>query len=202
MNPMLAHVKYYQQKLGAKRRGIGWEFDFVTWCSVWERSGRWADRGTGAGRYVMSRHGDIGPYAADNVAIILATQNTKDAHANGRFLREAQRVSDYSFSEPPTFVNVPLVAECESYRQAVRQCWANRRIQALTLRSLAELIDAYPSHVSDFVHADDKVGRRDLPACLIADFEWVCGNTFVSQWIADASQLTVMEEVAATRAVA
>jgi hypothetical protein len=57
------------------------------------------------------------------------------------------------------------------------------------------------SHISDYLDpcAIDKHGsdRRDMPAKYIRAFEAVCGNTFVSQFIAFESNLTVMEAVIA-----
>lgn len=63
------------QRNNAVRRGIEWQLTFAEWWGVWEASGHWAERGRGQDRYVMSRVGDVGPYALDNVFIQLSTDN-------------------------------------------------------------------------------------------------------------------------------
>jgi hypothetical protein len=88
---------------------------------------------------------------------------------------------------PEVVMNLP------SYRHAVRLAWKLRAIRNLTQRSLAEQAGLYTSHVSDYfsVHA----GRRELPARHIAVVEAVLGNTVISQYIAQQSKLTVLEEI-------
>src|SRR5437660_337438 len=48
------------------------------WWKIWCDSGRWAERGCRRGQYVMSRPGDVGPYAAWNVRICTAAENAAD----------------------------------------------------------------------------------------------------------------------------
>lgn len=176
-------IQYRLQQNGARRRGIDWQFTFEEWVTVWERSGKADQRGRGKGCYVMARHGDTGPYSASNVSIILFEQNCADAHTNGRIVRVAS-VLDYDFEAAPRAVDLETVQAVLSYREAVRSAWALRHVPNLMSRSLAELIGAYPSHVSDYLASDDAPSRRDLPARLIPEFEWVVGNTLVSQWLA------------------
>lgn len=77
-------TRYTQQKCQADKRKIEWLFTFETWWQMWEISGKWNERGRKKGQYCMARKGDIGPYSPDNVEIILITQNSSDAHTNGR----------------------------------------------------------------------------------------------------------------------
>lgn len=98
------------------------------------------------------------------------------------------------------------VDQIATYREAVRACWINRRSQGMTRQTLAELTGMYPQHVSDYL-ADSEVDRkgkerRDMPAKYIKEFEAVAGNTFVSQWLAHQSGLTVMESLIADRRAA
>jgi len=86
-----------------------------------------------------------------------------------------------------------------TYRQAVRMCYQLRRVKRATLAMVAAECDLYASHVSDYLHADDGKHRRDLPAHSIPAFEAFCGNTAISQWIALAAKLTVVEEIQAMR---
>lgn len=92
-----------------------------------------------------------------------------------------------------------LMKTCRSYRDAVRLCWELRRVRRMTQRQLAADAGLIPQHVTDYLNKDDKPSRRDLPARLIKDFEDVCGNTAVSQWVAANSVLTVLEELQASR---
>lgn len=92
-----------------------------------------------------------------------------------------------------------VVASIRTYRHACRLAWKLRRTR-LTQRTLAELAGLYPSHVSDYFSVHEH--RRELPAKHIGQVEAVIGNTVVSQWIAQQSKLTVLEEVQAQRAAA
>ncbi len=89
-----------------------------------------------------------------------------------------------------------VVMRVTSYRQACRLAWKLRRTR-LTQRTLAELAGLYPSHVSEYfsLHGD----RRELPARYVAAVEAVLGNTVISQWLAQQSKLTVLEELQAQR---
>lgn len=94
-------------------------------------------------------------------------------------------------------VPAEVVMGLRTYRHACRLAWKLRNPR-ITQRTLAELAGLYPSHVSDYfsVHA----GRRELPAKCIGLAENVLGNTVISQWIAQQSKLTVLEEMQADRA--
>ena len=91
------------------------------------------------------------------------------------------------------------IASCPSYRCAVRLCWAHRRSQGMTQRTLAEYAGLYPSHVSDYL-SSDAVGKRTLPADKVAAFEQVCGNRAITQWEMKQRGLTILEEVIARKA--
>src|SRR6516162_11761456 len=70
--------KYLVHKAGAKRRGIAFELTFEGWLKIWENSGHFNERGRNAAEYHMARHNDSGPYAANNVKIITASQNSAE----------------------------------------------------------------------------------------------------------------------------
>jgi hypothetical protein len=53
-------------------------FTFDEWLAFWKASGKLHLRGLGRGKYVMARNGDRGPYAPDNVRIILFEDNMKE----------------------------------------------------------------------------------------------------------------------------
>lgn len=100
----------------------------------------------------------------------------------------------------PSFLPADVVAACSTYREAVRLSWAHRRIKGMTQRTVAELAECYPSHVSDYLAADDKPSRRDLPAEKLNNWASVVGNWGVQQWLMQQAKLTVMEEVIARKA--
>lgn len=90
-----------------------------------------------------------------------------------------------------------VVMGIKSYRHACRLAWRLRFVRNLTRRTLAEAAGLYGSHVSDYfsVHT----ARRELPARHIAAVEAVLGNTVISQYLAQQSKLTVLEEMQAER---
>jgi hypothetical protein len=98
------------------------------------------------------------------------------------------------------------VEKIASYRDAVRMSWLHRRAQRMTQTTLAELTGMYPQHVTDYLCDAEKdrhgKDRRDMPAKYIREFESVTGNTFVSQWLAHQSGLTVLESIIAERKAA
>ena len=90
-----------------------------------------------------------------------------------------------------------VVMALPTYRHACRLAWKLRAVRNLTRRTLAEAAGLYTSHVSDYFSVHD--GRRELPARHIAAVEAVVGNTVISQWVAQQSRLTVLEEMQAGR---
>lgn len=70
---------YVQQKKNAADRSIEFSLTFPQWWAVWQKSGKWEQRGRGHG-YVMARTGDIGPYAVGNIYICTQSQNSKDSY--------------------------------------------------------------------------------------------------------------------------
>lgn len=104
--------------------------------------------------------------------------------------------------DAPSAAPAQLVAIARTYREAVRLAWQIRRVHNMTRRQLAAEAGLHFQHVTDYLHADDKPQRRDLPAKKIAEFEAIVGNTLVSQWLAARAKLTVLEEMMATKAAA
>jgi hypothetical protein len=78
MSDRIARRRFTAQRAHAKKRGISFEFTFDEWWNIWQKSGRWAERGCGKGQYVMARFGDIGPYASNNVKIITIEENSRE----------------------------------------------------------------------------------------------------------------------------
>ncbi len=99
--------------------------------------------------------------------------------------------------DAPSVVPSEAIAQLATYREAVRFCWAHRRVTNMTKARLAEEAGLYAPHVTCYL-ADD-CRKRDLPGSGIKAFEYVCGNTAVSQWLALQAQLTVSEEAIADK---
>lgn len=99
-----------------------------------------------------------------------------------------------------------VIMGIKSYRHACRLAWKLRRTR-ITQHQLGELCRGlYQSHISDYfsVHAVTRHGqpRRELPAKHIAEVERYLCNTVISQYQAQQSKLTVLEELQAARRVA
>jgi hypothetical protein len=108
--------------------------------------------------------------------------------------------------DAPSLVPHGEIAKVKSYREAVRMCWAHRRVQTMTKARMAEETGMRSSHVTEYFSpaATDSRGRelRDMPAKYISALERVAGNTFVTQYLAAQSKLTVLELVLAQREAA
>jgi hypothetical protein len=104
--------------------------------------------------------------------------------------------------EGPAVVPAELMRTVKTYRQAVRLCWALRRLRKLTFRQLAVECDLIYQHVGDYFNEDDKPGRRDLPAEAVRSVEALLGNTAVTQWHVRNAALTCIEELQALRRTA
>ena len=102
--------------------------------------------------------------------------------------------------DAPSVVPPSLVAECKTYRDAVKLCWRLRRVKATTQATLAERVGLYAPHVTRYLH--DGKTQRDLPAWAIRGVECECGNTAITQWLNQGAQLTILEEIQAERMAA
>jgi len=71
--------KYACHKSKAKSRGIEFNLTYEEWWDIWEKSGKWAQRGAQKGCYVMSRKNDMGAYEIGNVFIQTHEENRREA---------------------------------------------------------------------------------------------------------------------------
>ncbi len=101
--------------------------------------------------------------------------------------------------DAPDAVPRALLEPVQTYRQAVRLCWTLRRAKGLKPTDLGRDFGFTRQHVGDYLNADDLPTRRDLPAERIADFEAICGNTVITQWLASRQRFTLLEEMQADR---
>lgn len=74
---------FLQNQRNAAWRGIGWSLTLWEWWTIWQKSGKWEQRGDGRGQYVMCRKGDVGPYALGNVFIASAQDNIAQTSKSG-----------------------------------------------------------------------------------------------------------------------
>jgi hypothetical protein len=70
-----ARDQFFDQRLQAQHRGIGWELSFEQWWKLWTDSKHWRERGRGKGKYHMARFGDKGPYSITNARITTIEEN-------------------------------------------------------------------------------------------------------------------------------
>lgn len=75
--------KFVIQRANANRRGVDWELSFDKWWEIWEKSGKWEQRGRQAGGYVMARIKDTGAYVVGNVKIATTEKTSSESFANG-----------------------------------------------------------------------------------------------------------------------
>lgn len=102
--------------------------------------------------------------------------------------------------DAPSVLPPQTIAQCKTYREAVKLCWSLRRVQNMTQARLAEEAGLYAPHVSCYIN--DGKRQRDLPGWAVRGFEWVCGNTAITQWHAAQAKLTCLEEMQAMREAA
>lgn len=85
------NFKFIMHRAAAKSRGIPFKFTKAEWFDVWEKSGKWEQRGCRRGQYVMARKDDKGAYEIGNVEIITCSQNIKDSYSNDCHGEESRR---------------------------------------------------------------------------------------------------------------
>jgi hypothetical protein len=86
-----ARKKFTAHKSNAKRRGIDFCMTFEQWTEMWDKSGKWPQRGRGADKYCMCRVGDTGPYSVENVFIGKGKQNVSDGNVGKPDSEETKR---------------------------------------------------------------------------------------------------------------
>jgi hypothetical protein len=67
---------FVSQRNNAKSRSIPWELTFWQWWTIWQESGKWAERGRAKDAFVMSRFRDSGAYAVGNIYIGTLAENS------------------------------------------------------------------------------------------------------------------------------
>lgn len=85
--------KFVNQRGHAGKRGIKWDLSFADWWDIWQKSGKWDQRGRSSESFVMARRGDLDtPYSKDTVYICTSCQNLKDGFISTPVIvRQAKR---------------------------------------------------------------------------------------------------------------
>lgn len=90
------------------------------------------------------------------------------------------------------------IAECMTYRDAVRLAFKHRKHQAMTMAYFAMELGTTLSNMSRYLDGNPVnsrgVLRPNLPAELIPKAEEILGNHAISQFLTRLGALTLMEE--------
>lgn len=99
----------------------------------------------------------------------------------------------------PASVEIPVLAsfgdeEEAAVSAAIAWAWRERRVKRMSQRRAAELLGLTNSHLSNILS-----GEKYLPPQKLNQYEWVCGNTAVSQTLArfrEARERAMVNELA------
>lgn len=81
---------YYMQRKNAHDCKITWEVSLNDWWSVWVKSGKYAERGRGVGRYHMARIDTSKGFSVGNVMIIEVTEASARKKGYVRISKQAE----------------------------------------------------------------------------------------------------------------
>jgi len=71
-------INFYAQRAQAKKRGIEFKLDFMSWIVWWLSTGHFHERGVFNDSYQMCRKGDTGAYEWDNIYCDTGENNKND----------------------------------------------------------------------------------------------------------------------------
>ena len=92
---------YKAQKSNARTRKVPFLLTFEQWLFIWTESGKLEQRGRGAAKFCMCRHGDIGPYEIDNVFIGTGRENVRDGNLGKEMTQEVRdKISKANIGKP------------------------------------------------------------------------------------------------------
>lgn len=95
--------------------------------------------------------------------------------------------------EGPRFVSDEVIASIKTYREAVQKSYELRTRTRMSNALIAEEVGCCASHIGDYITAQDRKTRRDLPAEHINAWEVCMGNRVVNQWMNAQAHLTILE---------
>ena len=79
---------YTVQRIGAKRRGIDWQFTYEEWLAWWGDD--FDKRGIRKGELCMARYNDVGAYHPNNVRKATHEENVIEAMKGKKFSEETK----------------------------------------------------------------------------------------------------------------
>lgn len=104
---------------------------------------------------------------------------------------------------PKKFLSKSEIAECMTYRDAVRLAWKQRRHPSMTMAYFAMELGTTLSNMSRYLDGNPVnsrgIARPNLPAELIPRAEEILGNHAISQYLTRLGMLTLMEEMISQR---
>lgn len=120
--------KYHSQKARAKIRGIPFNMTFEQWWNIWDKSGKWEQRGKSADSYQMARYNDIGPYEINNVCIIKMKDNISFANKEKKHPNYKSKIKGTNIKDGTeiVFVGSKQLEQAGFSSQAVYHCCNNR----------------------------------------------------------------------------
>lgn len=125
--------KYNRQRANAHKRGIGWELTFPQWWDMWQKSGKWEQRGREAGQYYMCRFGDTGPYSDDNVRIDTMSSNALESWAVRKAAELVPELDPFRPYPRTTAWDYPVTSDWLRFARRLQQ----RKRMASTLKESA-----------------------------------------------------------------
>ena len=93
--------RYKMQERNALARGIQFLLSYEQWLAIWNESGKLDQRGRGAEKYCMCRHGDVGPYEVGNVFIGSGRENVRAGNLGKEMSQEVRDKISVSNSGKP-----------------------------------------------------------------------------------------------------
>ena len=92
---------YRMQKSNARTRKIPFLLTYEQWLTIWNESGKLAQRGRGANKFCMCRVNDTGAYEVGNVFIGTGRENVREGNLGKVMSQEVrQKISKANIGKP------------------------------------------------------------------------------------------------------
>jgi hypothetical protein len=140
----IALKRFYEHRLGAKKRDIPFLMSFAEWEWMWLASGKWHLRGNKGHNYVMARKGpDIGPYAPMNIEFKTSVENRQEAGPQHWSEQSRQRMSQVHTGKPKSAQTRQRMREANLRRNAKPPTrWKPVEVHGVRYESMAAAADA------------------------------------------------------------
>lgn len=92
---------YRMQKSNSRTRKVPFLLSFEQWLTIWTESEKLNQRGRGAKKFCMCRHGDVGPYELGNVFIGTGGENVRAGNLGKEMTQEVRdKISKSNAGQP------------------------------------------------------------------------------------------------------